>query len=87
MNDHSDALMNDTIWKILYSYRFFHDIEIVSQILASIKIAILQLKKREYNMTDCFLQLVHLAVSFHNLLNKREIIIFKNDYVRIFNKR
>ena len=87
MNDHPDALMNDTVQKILYSYRFFHDVKIVSWILAPIKIAILQLEKREYNMADCFLQLVHLTVSFHNLPNKRGMIILKNDCVRIFNKR
>ena len=87
MNNYSDVLMNDTVWKILHFHRFFHDVEIVSQILAPIKIAILQLEKRECNMANCFLQLVYLAVSFHNLPNEREIIIFKNDYVRIFNKR
>ncbi len=38
-------------------------------------------------MADCFLQLVHLAISFHNLPNEREIIILKNNYMRIFNKR
>ena len=38
-------------------------------------------------MADYFLQLVYLAISFHNLSNKRGIIVFKNDYVRIFNKR
>ena len=55
MNDHSDALTNDTVWKILRFCGFFHDVEIVSRILTPIKIAILQLEKREYNMTDCFL--------------------------------
>ncbi len=87
MNDHPDVLTNDTIRKILCSHGFFHDVEIVSWILASIKITILQLEKREYNIADCFLQLVHLAVSFHNLPNEREMIILKNDCVRIFNKR
>ncbi len=66
MNDHLNALTNDTVQKILYSCEFFHDVEIVSRILALIKIAILQLEKREYNMTDCFLQLINLAVFFHN---------------------
>ena len=87
MNDYLDALTNDTVWKILRSHRFFHDVEIVSRILTPIKIVILQLEKRKCNMADCFLQLVHLAVSFHNLLNKRGMIILKNDCVRIFNKR
>ena len=87
MNDHLNALINDTVWKILRFHRFFHDVEIVSQILALIKITILQLEKRECNMVDCFLQLVHLAVSFHNLLNERGMIVLKNDCVRIFNKR
>ncbi len=87
MNDHPDALTNDTVRKILRSCGFFHDVKIVSQILTPIKIAILQLEKRECNIADCFLQLVHLAIFFHNLLNKREIIVLKNDYVRIFNKK
>ncbi len=52
-----------------------------------IKIAILQLEKKECNMADCFLQLVHLAVSFYNLLNEREMIVLKNDCMRIFNKK
>ena len=82
-----NALTNDIVQKILYSCEFFHDVEIVSRILALIKIAILQLEKRECNMADCFLQLVHLAVSFHNLPNERGIINLKNDYMRIFNKR
>ncbi len=72
MNDHSDALINDKVQKILHFYRFFHDIEIVSQILILIKIAILQLEKREYNMTNCFLQLIHLAVSFYNYLMREK---------------
>ena len=38
-------------------------------------------------MADYFLQLVHLAVSFHNLPNERGMIVLKNDCVRIFNKR
>ena len=38
-------------------------------------------------MANYFLQLVHLAVSFYNLPNKREMIVLKNDYVRTFNKR
>ncbi len=38
-------------------------------------------------MADYFLQLIHLAVSFHNLSNKRGIINLKNNCVRIFNKR
>ncbi len=87
MNDYLDVLTNDIVRKILRFCRFFHDVEIVSRILAPIKIAILQLEKREYNMVDYFLQLVHLAVFFHNLSNERGMIILKNDYVRIFNKR
>jgi hypothetical protein len=87
LNDHPDALTNDTVRKILRSRGFFHDVEIVSRILAPIKIAILQLEKRECNMADCFLQLVQLAVSFNNLPNERGLIILKNDCVRIFNKR
>ena len=38
-------------------------------------------------MANYFLQLVHLAVSFYNLSNKRGMIVFKNDCMRIFNKR
>ncbi len=38
-------------------------------------------------MADYFLQLVYLAISFHNLPNEREMIVLKNDCVRIFNKR
>ncbi len=78
MNDHPDALTNDTVRKILRSRGFFHDVEIVSRILAPIKIAILQLEKRECNMADYFLQLVHLAVSFHNLPNERGMIVLNS---------
>ncbi len=38
-------------------------------------------------MVDYFLQLVYLAVSFHNLFNKRGMIVLKNNCIRIFNKR
>ncbi len=38
-------------------------------------------------MADCFLQLIHLAVSFYNLPNERRMIVLKNNCVRIFNKR
>ncbi|CAG8630801.1 25100_t:CDS:2 [Dentiscutata erythropus] len=78
INDYWENKIN--FWQVLrrkqlISRGFFHDVEQISKIFASIRATILQLERVDCTMADCFTQLVHLIVTIFHMPKERDTII------------